>query len=206
MKRLAAAIAFATATLSAHAQFVTSDGAFGAGSLVTDTVSGVTWLNLNETLGLSFNQVVFNLALDPIYADFRLSTQNELTQLFTDAGFCINLPTCVDTAARAASRDSFRSTFEDDGSGNYIGINPGMIGIINPAQGIYQTFRTFIGGSVASLDFTGDASTIGHANTGTWLVSRSAVTPVPEPQTYALMLAGFAAVGFLLHRRGKAEG
>ena len=32
------------------------------------------------------------------------------------------------------------------------------------------------------------------------------VTPVPEPETYALMLAGLGAVGFIARRRRKPFG
>ena len=50
------------------------------------------------------------------------------------------------------------------------------------------------------------ASSTSYAGSGTWrfdmaTVSGVAVTPVPEPQTYALMLAGLVAVGFVARRR-----
>ena len=51
----------------------------------------------------------------------------------------------------------------------------------------------------------GLAATANNATGGfeTFFVANSAstVTPVPEPQTYALMLAGLGAVGLLVQRR-----
>ncbi|TDP62215.1 FxDxF family PEP-CTERM protein [Roseateles toxinivorans] len=45
--------------------------------------------------------------------------------------------------------------------------------------------------------------TVDGKNGGSYLLS-SSITPVPEPETYALMLAGLAAVGFISRRRNKA--
>ncbi len=36
--------------------------------------------------------------------------------------------------------------------------------------------------------------------------SAAAVTPVPEPETYAMMLAGLGAIGFIARRRRRSEG
>jgi hypothetical protein len=38
----------------------------------------------------------------------------------------------------------------------------------------------------------------GYSNSSLWVRD---VTPVPEPETYALMLAGLGAVGFVARRR-----
>lgn len=42
-----------------------------------------------------------------------------------------------------------------------------------------------------------------YATTGTWRFDQVTVTAVPEPGTYALLLAGLAVVGFMAVRRGR---
>ena len=95
MRRLlATALVAFSAAGSASAQFIASDGAFGSDSLVTDTISGTTWLNLDATMGLSLSAVRTNLESDPLYADFRFATSSEISGLFGDAGFCVGDVTC----------------------------------------------------------------------------------------------------------------
>jgi hypothetical protein len=56
------------------------------------------------------------------------------------------------------------------------------------------------------LGFAGDASTLtAMAETYTGTISVSTVAAVPEPATYALMLAGLGLVGALLQRRQRKE-
>ncbi|BDI04948.1 FxDxF family PEP-CTERM protein [Sphaerotilus microaerophilus] len=43
-----------------------------------------------------------------------------------------------------------------------------------------------------------------HFNPGTLDTSSLTATPVPEPETYAMMMAGLGAIGFLSRRRSKA--
>jgi len=194
----------------ASAQFVASDGIFGADSLVTDTTSGTTWLNLDVTMGMSLNAVKASLATDPLYSDFRFATSREVTGLFGDAGFCVNAVDCnaITDPARLAAEASFAQAFDDDGSGLYLGYIGEHAYPIDPAHDIYGTFRTFVSYDPASPyvgrasdDFTGPASVQALANTGTWLVSKSLVAPIPEPSRYALMLAGFGVVAFIARRR-----
>ena len=40
-----------------------------------------------------------------------------------------------------------------------------------------------------------------HSNPGTW----SSVAPVPEPEQYALMLAGLGVIGFMVRRKRRQE-
>jgi len=210
MRTLLAATLVATFLAGpASAQFITSDGAFGSDSLVRDTISGTTWLNLDVTMGMSLNAVTTNLALNPMYADFRLATTQDVVGLFTDAGFCVGDVPCdaITDPSRLAAEASFVGAFDDDGSGLYLGYIGDRSYPINPAQGIYGTFRSYVGYDASSpyvgrahYDFTGPFSDRALANTGTWLVSKSVINPVPEPSTYALMLAGLGALGFIARR------
>ena len=49
------------------------------------------------------------------------------------------------------------------------------------------------------------AQVVSSALAGSYLLSSTLAQPVPEPETYALMLAGLAGVGFVAARRNKAR-
>lgn len=76
---------------------------------------------------------------------------------------------------------------------------------------------TFSGGSVGSQTFTGSSFSLSNVAAGTYLLSASgtlsgsgpfaliaadvAITPVPEPESYAMLLAGLGLMGAIARRR-----
>jgi len=53
-----------------------------------------------------------------------------------------------------------------------------------------------------SMSFTGTARSLVFASSaGTIAYDNITITAVPEPQTYAMLMAGLLAVGFLVRRR-----
>ena len=61
----------------------------------------------------------------------------------------------------------------------------------------YVQFVASAGTTIASLSFT-------SGGTDAFESANFSVTPIPEPETYALMLAGLAALGFVSKRRKQA--
>jgi hypothetical protein len=75
-----------------------------------------------------------------------------------------------------------------------VGVHWGNYGGNSNPAGNVTAFYLFNAG--ASLDTFAINQTRGLSNVAVW-----ATTPVPEPETYALMLGGLAAGGFMLRRR-----
>jgi len=223
MKMLAASLCAAAltalATPHAVAQFITSDSAaFGEDSLVTDTVSGQTWLNLNVTQGRSFNDVLAALDSDPNLSAFRLPDALEMNTLFTDAGFSINMPWGnVNDPARLAANASFANAFVGlDASGGerfqgYYGVfsqplPPGAVaawgasvsvapGSTTAATAITDHIRNPYGGGTVTQD----------PGWATWLVSKNPVSPVPEPSTFVLTAGALGMLALVAHRKMRRE-
>lgn len=62
----------------------------------------------------------------------------------------------------------------------------------------FSQYVQFIGAGITSLQFTNSSSIDAFEATN------FSITPIPEPETYALMLAGLAALGFVSKRRKQA--
>jgi len=223
MKTLAASLCAATliglATPHAAAQFVTSDSAaFGEDSLVTDTTSGQTWLNLNVTQGRSFNDVLAALDSDPNLSAFRLPSAPELQTLLTDAGFSVNIPWGdLSDPARLAANASFANAFvgQTVGGGElfqgYYGVfpqplPPGVVAawgasvFVVPGSPVAPTaptdqIRNPYGGGTVTQD----------PGWATWLVSKNPVTPVPEPSTFVLTAGALGMLALVAHRKMRRE-
>ncbi len=63
-----------------------NDTEFGAGSFTLDTVTGLQWLDLTQTLNMSMNDVKANMGAGNTYSGLRYATANEVIALYADAG------------------------------------------------------------------------------------------------------------------------
>jgi hypothetical protein len=68
------------------ALIVVDDPQYGASSIVRDTATGLEWLGLFKTAGLSYNTVFSNLGPGGTFAGFRYANLDEVGTLFADAG------------------------------------------------------------------------------------------------------------------------
>jgi hypothetical protein len=72
---------------SAVADLVPRDDAqFGSGALTLDTRTGLTWLDVPFSAGLSYDQVVAAMQPGEEFQGFRYATAQEVFDLFTSAG------------------------------------------------------------------------------------------------------------------------
>tara|TARA_Y100001973_G_scaffold90104_1_gene137226 strand:+ start:525 stop:1247 length:723 start_codon:yes stop_codon:yes gene_type:complete len=83
MKKILLACVFTFVSLGANAEFVAGDWKVEGDGLVTaDLDTGIEWLSLTETRGMSFNQVSTLLSAE--YAGWRLPTRAEVNGLMAN--------------------------------------------------------------------------------------------------------------------------
>ncbi len=202
----AAIISLCLSCLPANANLIqASNPSFGLNSVTTDTSTGLSWLDLTASAGLSYQQVIAGTQSGGIFNGFRFATAQEVLGLYTSAG----IPGTGDYPAADPSIQSLISlvgaTSSQDG-------HPQTIGI---------TGTSYSGGQVvSSLDFfyasgvptyrvsgvPGDALTYGvntsFPGVGSWLV-----TSVPEPASasiYFLAVAGLMGFRILQRKQNAA--
>ena len=111
-----------------------------------------------------------------------------------------------------ASAASVFSTAVSNNLTNVLGLTGGNVvlfretGAVDAAVGSFA-FNDVTGsishsfGALAGGDYYYQVSGTGTGSAGGFYTLSSTVTPVPEPETYALMLAGLGAMGFVARRR-----
>jgi len=188
-----------------------------------DTQSGLEWLDLNQTQGLSFDEVSAQLGAGGTYAGYRYATTAEAQNLLGQFG----LPIVSYTAYAGSPWASNLASFDALLGLNVHGLGPGYAFEAETGgthDGYHELFYGY--GSAMNTAMNSDPNdavgagdrlvsqstevTIGYAgayaerNLSHFLVREGAsVTAVPEPGTYALMLAGLAAIG--LAGRGRSK-
>ncbi len=196
----------------ASAQLVRADSAFGADTVIQDSASGLAWLRIDVTRGMSFNDVLAQTTDGGTYSGFRNATQSEVAHLFDNIGAGWSRGSDYQTGDPIEFQNAvqFAELFGSVPLGN----DPGAT-VLGYAGGCYYS----VGGTCAIVEDIGmywrvgsgspyGTSVAGRADSpfndaslandrrGTWLV-----TPVPEPSTYALLLAGLLTVALVARRR-----
>ncbi len=183
---------------------LTGDSAFGANTLTIDASSGLAWLNVTLTAGMSYNQVLAATLPGGEFQGFRYATAPEVLALYSDAG----IPGTGFYPVSSPVVQSIRSlvslvgvTFTQYG-------NPGAIGITSTEElsGTFQLssslYCTIENGTTGYLvtgvpnDGTGYGVTYGTPTVGSWLVYS-----VPEPVSCGIV--ALSGLFLLLFRRRK---
>ncbi|HKX41081.1 MAG TPA: PEP-CTERM sorting domain-containing protein [Burkholderiaceae bacterium] len=211
MRKTLVALMAAMALGSANAEF-TKDGRD-----IVDSATGVRWLDMPYTQGLSYFDVESHLST--AYLGYRIATYDEVRTLFGDAGFWIDTyPYQSTDPGRLALGQSFFDAFTG-------AVNPSasagtelVMGYVYQPQGSLVYPPAGYGGppaghiqwasgvgyrpdgvvSTAFTDATAPWTTVSSPQYATWMV---AVPPVPEPSTWMLLAIGLGALGVAKRRR-----
>lgn len=185
-----------------------SDPRFGLNSLTIDTSTGLAWLEVSASAGLSYQQVLADTQPGGPFSGYRYATAPEVLSLYGSAG----IPGCGYYPLSTPSITSFISQVGATGS---INGQPGIlalsgtssIGGLQDAPAIYafgyggiQEYWVNSGGY--NSDGTAYAATTSYPELGSWLV-----TPVPEhsdSSIYFVAAASLMGFAFLQRRRGAA--
>lgn len=195
-------LVFVSAGLTAQADlYVESGQQFGPDSLIYDSRTGLTWLKLTFSEGLSYSQTSADFQPGAQFAGFRYATADEVLSLFNSAGFGQGTLTQTDPGYSAAG--ALMSLIGMTAGGETVGITGTLVnwGDTSLAELSYITFNPgtsvyYVVGTVGNTDYALNTS---YSSVGNWLVA------VPEPSICALIFAGGILVPGLRGRRVRVK-
>ncbi|HEX3139045.1 MAG TPA: PEP-CTERM sorting domain-containing protein [Rhizobacter sp.] len=217
---------------SASAMLVAEDSRFGDDTLILDTNTGYKWLRLDITSGMSFLDVVTQTADGGLFSGFQTVRQAGVNLLDLFRGnirssplepqgaiftFGSTAPATIYDAIQFTNIFGGQVTTNSDGSvrgsllGNEFMFGPGpclpLGSCINQGTMLIWTLGANGNRAYAATDVVGGSGSEGRPEWGTWLVAAPTIAaPIPEPSTYALMLAGLMGVGWAVRRRQAGPG
>jgi hypothetical protein len=198
----------ATLSILASMASVANATLVDSGDIMQDTSTGLQWLDLNQTAGLTYNYVAGQLGPGGAYAGFSFATESEVNQLFADAGIPNVNVGLYGTVANVASVTSLISLWNANLAGGYTsadgpfgyfltaGVGTGLIWVTGPAYPSPVTAEATSGPDRLGIGGNGSAS---YPYLGSALVETYVVPPVPEPTTIisgAMLLLPFGSSAF----------
>jgi hypothetical protein len=212
---VALAANLSVAATEASAALVSENSSYGANTLTLDTSTGLEWLDLTLTQNLSINQVSGQLGAGQQFAGFQYAHASDLHTLFLNGGVSTE-PLFDSTAASDITAvTNLISLLGQTFTQNTIG--EGIFG----TQGWTADHRFFPDDAEAgrvsiqqnfancpcadALAFSSGLASALDADPGIGSFLIRPFTPaVPEPSTWAMMILGFAGLGFMAYRRKSA--
>jgi hypothetical protein len=165
-----------------------------------DQGSGRTWMDVDNFLGMSFNDVV--QALDG--TNFRVATLAELSTFVTGYPGLLGasrqdnvspFSTVASIMGQSSQRDIIHAFYDS-------GIDPVLRTFsARPGQGFWSE------GGVHFVDSPLAKFSYADADLGAFVIQDLSITPpIPEPEIYAMLLAGVALLGREARRRKRLRG
>jgi len=182
------ALVLTTIAGGAHADLIEADDAFfGTDSVTLDTDTGLEWLDLTESQGLSYNEVVAGMGAGGTYEGWRYASVAEVYGPLTNAGIPDVGSTSVANIAPAQSlMDLIGSTSFQAGIGDGRQAN-GITGDPRSGGRVVVVLDGTISSGVPQM-IVDDTLTYGESfgpdSVGSWLVR------VPSPSGSALLAMG----------------
>lgn len=198
--------------LSSNAAYATNNNLVNYGSYTRDLNSGLDWLDLTYTQGKSYNQITSELTSSSQYAGWRYATLNEFQEIFNSRGYTFSGSSIITkTTGDILDVDLFSTLISDFGVTETAGTRSISRGILD---------ENYLNGGQNSqifgeIRFNNKIPTISRAVLGkvldtdsgsilgSYLVRQAPVSTVPEPSTWALLIAGLSLI--LASARKKAK-
>jgi len=196
---LAASILAFCAT-AAQASPVLTNSAFGNNTLVFDAVTGLSFLNVTLTRGMSYNTVAAQLGTGGTYQGYRYATAAEAQTLFNDFGIPSNE---IDGVAHANIAGAVTSMLSMLGTGDTVNATAETYALVGDSGGAGNRrivyYATVNNGSAGFLLNETNGTVLDTATqVNVWgPVTSLLVQNAPEPMSIALFasaLVGLAAV------------
>lgn len=224
LRALIAATSFAICVAPAGAQIVDS----ADHTYLTDSATGLDWLDVTTTAGMSFNQVSSQLGIGGQFAGWRYATLDEFNTLVSNySGIVIatgnygqvNMETDrIDglVALLGSTLDTYFLQTRGVTYNEYFGLqgrevyqSRGMLADFYPANPDSRRMAALVdddrfsnSADFSYASFNTQSIHVSDYVNGSFLVREHVVAaPVPEPETYALLLAGLGLVGVAARRR-----
>jgi len=197
------------------------DAKFGADSVTLDTETGLEWLDITQSTGLSYSIVMDQFASGGVYEGFRYATELDVITFFDHAGVRNSL---LGSIGKEGLPASFESAVEDfmaltgfynagpPSDRTLVRNNTALYDDGDPADDVSPIGLAWVQVSIVTgipdpalssgivqnaIGINGSSPTQGN-----WLV-RDTVSPVPEPSSLVLLVTG--AIGLIGYRRRKRK-
>lgn len=177
------------------------------GTYTTDTTSGLDWLDLTPTLGKSYFQVEALLGSGQLYAGWSFATHDQLDMLaFNYTG--LSTASAINSSLNPNLFDGLIGMLGQTFTGNSSTVY-GSMGLLSDIAfssthevGSFERFNLSpIYGTSLQVANTGKSTIGSFLVRATTFSLPTEVTAVPEPQTYAMFLAGVMLLGFSVSRK-----